>query len=195
MIGNDIVDLQEARLTSNWERPGFLTKVFSKTEQNLIHQSGNSTQTVWRLWSMKESAYKFYLQKKSSAIRGFYPAKINCQIISGDEGEVSIQGLILATKSILCQKYVFSTAFSKANVLGETVIFFLPQNNYDFQSTFAHNRLLDFLVQKNQLDREGLELKKDKNNIPKIFYRSKLLPFSCSITHHGNYGGCSILSI
>ena len=192
MIGNDIVDLQEARRTSNWQRTGFLKKVFSLTEQHLIQQAKDPFQMVWRLWSMKESAYKFYLQKNSAAIRGFYPAKIDCQITSDDLGEVTIQELVVATKSILHPGYVFSTAFSHANVLAETVIFSLPSKNYEFQSTFTKEKLLNFLVQKKQFKKEDLVLRKNKNNIPEIFYQSKLVPLSCSLTHHGNYGGYSI---
>ena len=195
MIGNDIVDLQEALLKSDWERPGFLEKVFSATEQHLIQQAKDPFQMVWRLWSMKESAYKFYLQKNPTAIRGFYPAKINCQILSGHMGKVAIQGLLLNTKSILDRNYVFSTAFSKPNVWAETVIFSIPTDNYEFQSTFTRDKLLDYLVQNKQLKKHDLTLRKDENNIPKIFYQSKLLPLNCSLTHHGSYGGFSISSV
>jgi len=81
---------------------------------------------------------KFYLQKKPSAIRGFYPAKIETQLHSSSMGLVSIKGIVLSTTSIIHPDYIFSTAF---------------------------------------------------------FYQKKLLPFNCSLTHHGNYGGYSISSI
>ena len=195
MIGNDIVDLQEARLKSNWERPGFLEKVFSSTEQNLIHQSEHPSQIVWRLWTMKESAYKFYLQKKPSAIRGFYPAKIETQLHSSSMGLVSIKGIVLSTTSIIHPDYIFSTAFFKKNIPTETVIFSIAEGHHQFQSTFTRQKLLDSLAQKKRLNRVDLAIKKDINNIPKIFYQKKLLPFNCSLTHHGNYGGYSISSI
>ena len=35
MIGNDIVDLKQAAKDSNWQRPRFLDKVFTKHEQDL----------------------------------------------------------------------------------------------------------------------------------------------------------------
>ena len=46
MIGNDIIDLAETRLRSNWKRPGFLEKVFSVEEQKIIHASIDQFQTV-----------------------------------------------------------------------------------------------------------------------------------------------------
>ena len=35
MIGNDVVDLRRALVESNWKRKGFLTKVFSDSEQQI----------------------------------------------------------------------------------------------------------------------------------------------------------------
>ena len=36
MIGNDIVDLVQARFQSNWKRKGFVQKIFTQKEQELI---------------------------------------------------------------------------------------------------------------------------------------------------------------
>ena len=33
MVGNDIVDLAEAKKASNWQRPRFLEKLFTPNEQ------------------------------------------------------------------------------------------------------------------------------------------------------------------
>ena len=66
MIGTDIIDIVEAKKTSNWERPRFLEKLFTSNEQQLIHNSENKFVMVWRLWSMKEAAYKLYIQLNSN---------------------------------------------------------------------------------------------------------------------------------
>jgi len=195
VIGNDIVDLKEASLTSNWKRPGFLNKVFSPEEQRLLHTSSNPFQTVWRMWSMKESAYKFYLQKTATPIKGFYPAKVICERYSPTHGQVTIQGLVVETTSIIHPEYIFSTAFSNVNIPTETAIFFLSEKNYQFQTTFIRDKLLDFLAQKKQLNKIDLTIEKNQHNIPEIFYKKKPLPIACSLTHHGNYGGFSLSSI
>ena len=39
MIGNDIVDLDLARTQSNWQRKGFLDKIFTKKEKNSQRRS------------------------------------------------------------------------------------------------------------------------------------------------------------
>ena len=71
MIGNDIIDLSLAKTQSNWQRKGFLEKLFSNDEQQLILEASNSFEMVWRLWSMKEAAYKIYTQHNE--IRFFAP--------------------------------------------------------------------------------------------------------------------------
>ena len=58
MVGNDIVDLKHAALESNWQRKGFLNKVFTSSEKQYIQDAENPFQMVWLIWSMKESAYK-----------------------------------------------------------------------------------------------------------------------------------------
>ena len=60
MIGNDIVDLVQARFQSNWKRKGFVQKIFTQKEQELIFSSKNPENMVWNLWTRKESAYKIF---------------------------------------------------------------------------------------------------------------------------------------
>jgi len=194
MIGNDIIDLKEAQTNSNWKRPGFLEKIFNPSEQNLIHEAKNSFEMVWRLWSMKESGYKFYMQKDPNAVRGFYPSKINCEIVSNKAGLVFIQGNELKTNTISDSNYMFSTAFSDENIPTKTSVFQIPIKQYQFQSNFIREKLFEHLERKEQLYKTHLKIKKDKNQTPLIFYKKELIPFSCSLTHHGNYGGFSIIS-
>lgn len=80
MIGNDLVDLKLAAKQSNWQRKGFLDKLFTPIEQGYILNSDNPFETVWLLWSMKESAYKVYLQMHND--RFFAPKKLMCHLIS-----------------------------------------------------------------------------------------------------------------
>jgi len=73
LIGNDIIDLSLAKTASNWQRKGFLEKQFTANEQQLILEAPNSFVMVWRLWSMKEAAYKIYTQQH--IVRFFAPKK------------------------------------------------------------------------------------------------------------------------
>uniref|UniRef100_UPI00404B9FA2 4'-phosphopantetheinyl transferase superfamily protein n=1 Tax=Flavobacterium sp. TaxID=239 RepID=UPI00404B9FA2 len=74
MIGNDVVDLVLAKKESNWKRKGFLNKLFTPLEQDLIQKAPNQDEMVWILWSIKESVYKAY--QRITYNEGFYPTKI-----------------------------------------------------------------------------------------------------------------------
>ena len=74
MIGNDVVDLVLAQKESNWKRKGFLNKLFTSFEQDLIQKAPNQEEMVWVLWSIKESVYKAY--QRINFNEGFYPIKI-----------------------------------------------------------------------------------------------------------------------
>ncbi len=63
MIGNDVVDLALAKVESNWQRKGYLDKLFTTKEQNLIFCSENPTIMVWILWSRKEAVYKIHANR------------------------------------------------------------------------------------------------------------------------------------
>ena len=86
MIGNDIIDLSLAKTASNWQRKGFLEKQFTANEQQLILEAPNSFVMVWRLWSMKEAAYKIYTQQHT--VRFYAPEKFKCKLRSAKEGVV-----------------------------------------------------------------------------------------------------------
>jgi phosphopantetheinyl transferase (holo-ACP synthase) len=77
MIGNDIVDLAKAKRESNWQRKGFLDKLFTVKEQKLILTSENSELMVWTLWSKKEAAYKIY--NRQTGERFFNPKGFVCE--------------------------------------------------------------------------------------------------------------------
>lgn len=77
MIGNDIVDLAQAKKESNWQRKGFLDKLFTANEQKLILTSENPEQMVWNLWTRKEAAYKIY--NRQTGERFFNPKRFVCE--------------------------------------------------------------------------------------------------------------------
>lgn len=89
MIGNDLVDLQQAVRDSNWMRKGFLNKLFNANEQQYIMLASRPQEMVWLLWSMKEAAYK--IDNKQSGIREFAPLKLACKLVRIREGHTEGQ--------------------------------------------------------------------------------------------------------
>lgn len=78
MIGNDIIDLEQAAKESNWLRRGYLNKIFTADEQSLIHSAADPAGMVWLLWSCKEAVYK--IVHRHTRIRAYAPLQFNCSV-------------------------------------------------------------------------------------------------------------------
>ncbi|KGO94723.1 4'-phosphopantetheinyl transferase family protein [Flavobacterium subsaxonicum] len=112
MIGNDVVDIIQSRKESNWQRRGFLDKLFTISEQQLINHHPDPETMVWLLWSMKESAYKIY--NRQTGIRAFIPLQLECCKISqndkGFTGEVHCKRFIFYTESEILEDIIHTKA-------------------------------------------------------------------------------------
>ena len=104
MIGNDVVDLALAKYESNWQRKGFLDKIFTNNEQHQIHQSENPEELVWKLWSRKEAVYKIY--NRQTKKRFFNPKIIECVT---DE-KVIVDNIVYFTRTEISADYIYSEA-------------------------------------------------------------------------------------
>jgi len=58
LLGNDIVDLNEAGVTGKSHRARFVERVFSREEKSAISVSENPDLTLWMFWAAKETAFK-----------------------------------------------------------------------------------------------------------------------------------------
>ncbi|MET4082282.1 phosphopantetheinyl transferase (holo-ACP synthase) [Pedobacter sp. UYP30] len=110
MLGNDIVDLKLAKIQSNWRRKGYLNKIFCDAEQAYILSSPKPDELVWKLWSLKEAAYKIY--NRQTGIRTFEPRAILCDVaeLTTEIGEVNINEETFFTKTVVTSNYVHSIA-------------------------------------------------------------------------------------
>ncbi|MCL6461255.1 MAG: 4'-phosphopantetheinyl transferase superfamily protein [Flavobacterium micromati] len=108
MIGNDIVDLALAKKESNWQRKGFLEKMFTQKEQLLIKNAKNSEEMVWNLWTRKEAAYKIY--NRETGFRGFNPVKLVCFYEDQSKGTVSCEGFLYYTQTFVSKEFIYTIA-------------------------------------------------------------------------------------
>jgi len=112
MIGNDIIDLDLAGKESNWQRKGFVDKIFTDREQELIFSHDVPEIMVWMLWSMKESAYKVY--NRLTARRAYIPQIFECYELdvrqSSATGRVFCDDLIFFTKTVITKEYIRTIA-------------------------------------------------------------------------------------
>jgi phosphopantetheinyl transferase (holo-ACP synthase) len=178
MIGNDIVDLEFAKTQSNWQRKGFLEKQFTADEQKSILNSEDSFLQVWLFWSMKEAAYKCYVQEYQK--RFFGPKKFNCTIISNSKGIVEIESNFYHINYLISNDYIYSIASKKNKIKMVYNLFFIPKK--ENQTKILTNQILshfsdDIMIQKNEF------------GVPFLYQKEMKLPISLSTSHHGNYGG------
>lgn len=111
MIGNDIIDLALARKESNWQRKGFLDKIFTQEEQLLISDAENPEIMVWNLWSRKEAAYKIY--NRQTGVRGYFPLQLECFYESSTSGTVFCKGETYFTRTKISDEKIHTIAVSK----------------------------------------------------------------------------------
>jgi phosphopantetheinyl transferase (holo-ACP synthase) len=178
MIGNDIVDLQLAKIESNWQRKGFLEKQFTQKEQKEILTSEKPFLKVWLFWSMKEAAYKCYTQKHQK--RFFAPQKFECSLVSEDLGTVSFATAKFYTTTFLNTFYTYTIAEENKEGLSVFSSIGSPQ-------TIDKDLKLK-LAEKTGVSHQEIEQRKSFVGAPSYYHKEKLLTSSCSISHHGNYG-------
>ena len=187
MIGNDIVDLQHMFNTCDWRRPRFFDKVFTQKEQALILTSENQHQMVWLLWSMKEAAYKVYVQQFGEGF--FNPKRLVCELISNDKGHVKIDESSYSTTSTITEDYVYTIANLTRQKEVNSSIFESKTSSYKSQSSRLKQNFLKTISESERLDYHALHIQKTVLGVPQIFYDSKKLPLQFSLTHCGRYSG------
>ena len=191
MIGNDLVDLKLAAKQSNWQRKGFMDKLFTLKEQGYILNSNNPFETVWLLWSMKESAYKAYLQTHNG--RFFAPKKLICNLISKKKGTVLINNALFFTESEIGDAFIYTVAFTKKydnRFLSNCFEFERP--DIETQHSQTYQKVLTAFANKLKLPVAQLKIEKNSQGVPQLFWGEMLLENSFSLTHHGEFGAFCI---
>jgi len=185
MIGNDIVDLNTIK--PNWNRSRFLDKVFTKKEQHVVSVSENQHQMVWLLWSMKEAAYKIYVQQFGT--RFFNPKKVVCYLSSSTNGYVTIENITYATTSTIAKDYIHTVASLNCSEHYKSAIFKVENDSYITQSESLKRRFLETISKSEGLNFKDLNIRKNIFGVPKLFQNNSKLPIQLSLTHCGNYCG------
>ena len=194
MTGNDIVDLATAAVESNWKRKGFLEKIFTPLEQKYIHEAVIPAQMVWKLWSMKESAYKMYIRQYGG--RFFAPLQFNCTMLNGSEGMVNINQVNYHTTSSITKNYIYSiaTAAKDNNILVLKSCFRLTEPDHNKQQEFIYKKLIGCYCKAAGIEKKVLSVIKDETGVPFLFCETSRSKIPVSITHHGNYAAFIISS-
>lgn len=202
MIGNDIVDLNLAKTQSNLQRSGFLDKIFTKKEQEFIHNEKRSFEMVWLLWSMKESAYKIYSRQHNT--RFFAPKKFECEIDASPK-TVKIKSITYFTTFTISEDCIHTVATLNMADLIIADFFKLKNDNYKIQHNTTYKNLKLVISDQFNIPISKVKIQKDNNGIPSVKYLDVLSNFSgrlkkgsvekssISMSHHGLFGSYAFL--
>ena len=178
MIGNDIIDLQQAGIESNWQRKGYLEKLFNNDELLLIKSHSNPKIMVWLLWSIKEASYK--IANRSINKRFYAPLKFTCKRLEiMDENVISVVHFNKCNylcQSIILPTYIHSVAQKEKNYLNNLPPVISRIYNDEFPIDPATYGLKC---------EEGIV--KDNKGIPWIENTSLSQRRPISISHHGRF--------
>lgn len=119
MIGNDVVDLELAKLESNWRRKGFLCKIFTSKEQQFIFDSKQPENMVWDLWSRKESVYK--INHRKTGISTYNPLKFECERTDELNGKVIFNKTIFYTQTLQNEEKISTVAVTRLVDFGRII--------------------------------------------------------------------------
>ncbi len=182
MIGNDLVDFKTAALQSNWQRRGFLEKLFSENEQSLILNSEFPGRRLWLLWAMKEATYKAH-QRRFKLPRSFNPKQFNCEIIDGDNtsvfGKVQIRDCSYYTQTFIGEDHLHCIASQfEQNKTAQKIL---------LHSTDIKQELILAVSESKKLPQAKISIEKDRNFIPYLICDETAINCDFSLSHHGNF--------
>ena len=177
MIGNDIVDLHLAKTQSNWQRKGWLEKLFTEDEQYHILNTAAPELEVWKLWSKKEAVYKAH-QRRFSLAPKFNPRSYQCQ------GEtVVIDGYIYHTNTTVYQDKVHSIATTAQQAYFTQIV---------NQGASVKEELKSYLSQEYRVKPDGIDFVKLENGVPYVTVLGQPTDIPISFTHHGDFSAFMI---
>jgi phosphopantetheinyl transferase (holo-ACP synthase) len=168
VIGNDIVDLAKAKEDSDIYRPRFFEKICSQEEIDLILSNHDSWLTFWRVWTMKETAYKAF-QRKLNFKTIFNPFAFTCKFVDSEYGSVYFNGDHASVQTLQTDNYMYSEVTN------------IREHRRFFGTTLC---FLEY-IKKEQGLKYLPEILKDKYGLPGLKLGDYILPISK--THHGSF--------
>jgi len=193
VVGNDIVDLSKAAVESDWKRKGYLEKVFTVEEQEYILGANDADQMVWRLWSMKEGAYKAHL--RSTRKKKFAPKDLRCKIENATSGLVTIEDCIYYAQSQTTPHYIHT--FIGCDVSSKPKFYVHEQKKIgtEFEKFSIHNNLCKAIAQELNIKKDKVKIIKDDLNIPSLEIEGVKQKLGVSFSHHGSFSAWCYLTL
>jgi phosphopantetheinyl transferase (holo-ACP synthase) len=191
MIGNDIIDISVTKRKTDWKRRGFIDKIFSAEEQNIIGEAADPFLKVWRLWSIKEAAYKLNMRYDMS--RKLNPSKINCELYNHHAAVVYIKERKYYAYTLMSHDYIYS--YATENEDNKSQHYIIKKNDVETndQITSCRTSLISEISKKLNVDKNEIDIRKTENGQPHVFHLNNKINLNISLTHHGLFSAYSIM--
>ena len=191
MVGNDVVDL--ARVDKNaWKRNRFLQKVLVSSEMKMLTDSSDPGSFLWRLWSMKESAYKLHF--RTTLRRSLNPTHYVCEVFGETEGRVHIGSSVYSTRSLQDGNCVHTLAFRPQSITQLTCGTVKSSSAGSLRNKIINDLIHSYSL-RFDLPVEAIAFKKDENGLPFLNDLSSGQKEPCSISHHGEFGAYALSAL
>jgi len=172
IIGNDLIDLEIALDKPRINNDRFLSKVFSDNEIEQIRLHSQPELAIWKIWSMKEAAYKAH-QRLFHIPARLDPVTYECDL---DNLSVSKNQNIYIIKSVQDENQIYSWIEFKN----------LDHIKLPYSTSYKSEFLLQFSIQ-TKINFQDIELRKNNLGIPELFLKNTGTCLPLSITHHGRF--------
>ncbi len=167
MLGNDIVDLTEAKKQSNIFRSRYFDKTLTASEQYIVQQSVNPELCFWKIWTCKEAVYKS--AQREFCFKAFYnPLQFQTHFLTEDKAKICFNKKVYDIDIKLNSNFIYS------------------YTSNDFKTDYCIlSSQFSVLQQISTKFNQPISLNKNENGLPylKLLSHDKI----CSITHHGAY--------
>ncbi|MGY0041466.1 4'-phosphopantetheinyl transferase family protein [Pedobacter sp. NJ-S-72] len=175
MIGNDIVDLQQAHLDSNWQRKGYLAKIYTLKEQEMILEAQQPAVMLWLIWTMKEAACKII--QRNTGIRSYVPLSFSCE-------ELQTSSLQISGK-INYHREIFEI---RSEIKGSLIHSIAVSDHKDFEQLHLQylSHTATYREEFNSLSKLYL-LASTPSGLPELTHQITGQKHAVSVSHHGDY--------
>ena len=199
LIGNDVVDLNDADAHLDKIHPRFAERVLSRAEFAFWIDSPHPRQALlWTYWAAKESAYKalsrffpsisfshkkFELDVRSKKV--FYQHHtLDCQI-DQEQNYIHVTSNMIFEKNVNHKVSYHKAVFHKKDILPK--ISHSTDNRND--SWLLKQKIIQKIAESNNYCQEYLKIEtlSIKSRTPHLFYKNKRQNTVFSLSHHGNY--------
>jgi len=192
-VGNDVVNIGHPANANRSLSSKFLAKVCSSKEQEYVLESESPNIALWQLWSLKESAFKVLM--KMGEMSFFAPNRIEV-LDTGIQNKKVIETMfksnVVYLKSSVLNERITSVASNSLDginkAVSETRITSKPDESNEVR------RLMFDVLKRHNLPHDKVEVIKNEQGIPYLFYQKKILPIEISLSHDYGVMGVAILN-